>query len=65
MTMSDDTPPPNSPDLTVNPGNSPFPVPAGLSNYGTVTIQTGGVLAFHEESTLLCVALDKSLSLAS
>lgn len=39
-------------DITVDPSNSPYQVPAGVAAYGTVTIEPGGTLLFTAETEL-------------
>lgn len=49
-------------DITVNPGNSPYPVPSPNAQYGTVTIEPGGTLQFSAPTTMQVNVLEKDNS---
>lgn len=49
-------------DITVNPSNSPYKVPGPTADYGTVTIEPGGVLQFDKETTMTVTTLTKDNS---
>jgi len=48
------------PNITVNPQNSPYPIPAGTVNYGTVTFQPGGFMQLEAQSNLTMQVVNKT-----
>ncbi|MEA2903305.1 MAG: hypothetical protein QOG83_275 [Alphaproteobacteria bacterium] len=50
--------------IVVDPGNSPYVVPAPAVTYDKVTIKPGGTLAFQAPTTMACTTLEKSVTQA-
>jgi hypothetical protein len=51
-------------NIVVDPGNSPYNVPAPSVTYDSVTIKPGGTLSFPQATTMTCTTLVKSVSQA-
>ena len=49
-------------NITVNPSNSPYVVPSPSAQYGTVTIDPGGILQFSSPTTMQVDTLVKDTS---